>query len=429
LRGSLNLASLDHFVPTAPRNWPNRPLPGLFEVDPPLSCAPEVGLRVAHGRPWDARDNRPRRHRREDVTSSEAGHVGVLRRRLQRGPLATALVTCAALVLAGCEHDGPTSHMSGAAEAAAAAGTPACTSSTTHVETDFPFDVATGAPVCPPYDRPAVFFSPHQDDESIGMSGSIAAEVAAGRQVFLELMTGGQESAARITLANGGRDSWHPGRHTYSLTIAQFSLARTKEFLDAAARLHVTGVFLNGFEENHLTTDQVTRRVNFWKRWGGDGLSLHGTAGAEDPGSPTIGPHPDHVAVWTALNQSGVRDITGHLIYQYRTHLGTYDERVDFTGLCQARQNALAAYKVWNPSQGRYAIGYHSVRTLFDSSAADCAEYLLHRPHLRGQALGSVSHTLLAGRRLRRFHLLSYSSWRRNQNPVSLRPRGARSSH
>jgi LmbE family N-acetylglucosaminyl deacetylase len=311
---------------------------------------------------------------------------------MQRGRLVTALVACAGLVLAGCEHDGPTSHGAAAPETATTAGTSPCPSGTTHVETDFPFDVATRTPVCPPYTRPAVFFSPHQDDESLGMSGSVAAEVAAGRQVFLELMTGGQESAVRTTLANGGRESWHPGTHTYSLTIAQFSLARTKEFLDAAARLHVTGVFLNGFQENHLTPDQVTRRIDFWKRWGGDGLSLHGTAGAEDPGSGTTGPHPDHVAVWTALNQSGVRDVTGHLIYQYRTHLGTYDERVDFTGVCGARRNALAAYKVWNPSQGRYAIGYHSVRTLFDSSAADCAEYLLHKRRIPARAQEPGSH-------------------------------------
>ncbi|MFL5493459.1 MAG: PIG-L deacetylase family protein [Gemmatimonadales bacterium] len=307
-----------------------------------------------------------------DVTSD------VLRQRRRRGRLAAALVTCAGLLLASCEHDGPTSHNAAEPEPPAAIKG-ACAG----VRADFPFDVATGAAVCPPYTRPAVFFSPHQDDESLGMSGSIAVDVAAGRQVFLELMTGGQESAARATLANGRRDSWHPGAHTYPLTVAQFSLARTKEFLDAAARLHVTGVFLNGFEENHLTTEEVTRRVNFWKRWGGDGLSLHGTAGAEDPGSATTGPHPDHVAVWMALDQSGVRDITGHLIYQYRTHLGTYDERVDYTGVCGARQNALAAYKVWDPSQGRYGIGYHSVRTLFDSSAASCAEYVLHKPHVR----------------------------------------------
>jgi hypothetical protein len=209
------------------------------------------------------------------------------------------------------------------------------------------------------------------------MSGSIAAEVAAGRQVFLELMTGGQESAARATLANGRRDGWHAGAHTYSLTVAEFSLARTREFLDAAARQHVTGVFLNGYLENHLTTDQVSHRVDFWKRWGGEGLSLHGTAGAEDPGTATTGPHPDHAAVWTALNKSGVRDVTGHLIYQYRTHIGTYDQRVGFSGFCWARRNALAAYKVWNPSQGRYGVGYHSVRSLFDSSAVDCSEYIL----------------------------------------------------
>src|SRR4051812_34135171 len=104
--------------------------------------------------------------------SAGAGHLDVLGQRFRRGRLATALVTCAGLVLGGCEHDGPTSHTAAAPEAAVATGG-ACAGG----ERDFPLDVATRAPVCPPYAQPAVFFSPHQDDESIGMSGSIAAEV------------------------------------------------------------------------------------------------------------------------------------------------------------------------------------------------------------------------------------------------------------
>lgn len=40
-------------------------------------------------------------------------------------------------------------------------------------------------------DSPAIFYSPHQDDESIGMAGAIREHKEAGRSVHLVLLTNG----------------------------------------------------------------------------------------------------------------------------------------------------------------------------------------------------------------------------------------------
>src|SRR6266571_3765523 len=52
----------------------------------------------------------------------------------------------------------------------------------------------TSVSICPPYTNPLVFFSPHPDDETLGMAGAIRAAKAAGRTVIVELMTHGEGS-------------------------------------------------------------------------------------------------------------------------------------------------------------------------------------------------------------------------------------------
>lgn len=44
---------------------------------------------------------------------------------------------------------------------------------------------------------PAIFYTPHQDDESLGMAGAIVEHIEAGRPVFLVLLTDGKPSACK----------------------------------------------------------------------------------------------------------------------------------------------------------------------------------------------------------------------------------------
>ncbi len=244
--------------------------------------------------------------------------------------------------------------------------------------TGCPISPKTLQPICPPYaGSPAVYFSPHQDDESLGFGGSIKRHLAAGRPVFVELMTRGQATGVRTTLANGATHVWPPTGishvHNYTLSTTQIADARTKEFLAATSTLGVTGVFLNPYPDGGLTAANVAGRISWW-RANATGLSLKGTV--SDSYDSAF--NPDHKAVWDALTGSGHSDIRGYLVYQFGNHTGRYSATEALSATeCSAKKAAHAAYKLWSPSSGRYGIGYHSVKALFDNSAAECKEYLV----------------------------------------------------
>lgn len=225
-----------------------------------------------------------------------------------------------------------------------------------------PVDPVTLVPLCPPYDRPAVFLVPHPDDETLTMGGAIIQHLDAGRPVFLDLMTRGTATGARATLASGGTDDWHPGTHDYVLSPEQIGTARTREFLDAAARLGVTGVYVSDFGDKDLTAEEVGQRASWWIANGGPGLSLKGTYTG----------HTDHIAVWDGLRASGHADIRG---YSYDDAFRT---RVDgIAAQCEDKSFALGAYEVWDPARGRFAVGYHSAAWAFTKARADCHEYVV----------------------------------------------------
>ncbi|MFO0761415.1 MAG: PIG-L family deacetylase [Byssovorax sp.] len=237
-----------------------------------------------------------------------------------------------------------------------------------------PFDPRTKAPVCDIGPGPAVFIAPHPDDESIGMAGAILAARAKGRPVFIELMTHGEASGARRKLDDGAGDRWHPGLHEYPLSRVEFGEARVRELIDAAARLDVTGVVINDFPNGGLVDTDVLGRIDVWLARGLPGLSLAGTAGPQDPESPGGKPHPDHVAVWDALVASGADDVRGYLIYDHLAHGGHPSASVSIAPFCAQKAAALDAYGVWEPERGRYAIGFHSVRSLIHAAQKDCVE-------------------------------------------------------
>ncbi|OGQ92765.1 MAG: hypothetical protein A2284_12420 [Deltaproteobacteria bacterium RIFOXYA12_FULL_61_11] len=242
-----------------------------------------------------------------------------------------------------------------------------------------PFAPLTKKPVCPPYQRPAVFFSPHPDDESLSMGGAIAEHVAAGRAVFVELLTHGDKSGILTVLGNGKSCDWHEGTHQYALSVEAFGMARVQEFLAATARLGVTGVVISDFGDQNLTPSEVESRISWWLRNGGEGLSLKGTAGGMDDQSKTGVPaHVDHTALAEALRRSGHNDLRLYLSYYAQSGLGTFDATIDLTakGFCDEKRAALAEYGRWAPAAGRYAIGKHSMGTLLTAVSEACKEYI-----------------------------------------------------
>ena len=262
-------------------------------------------------------------------------------------------------------------------------------------DTGYPLSPVDGQPVCPPYTRPAIFLSPHADDESIAMGGAIVEHLAAGRQVFVELMTHGARSGVFNTLKNGGTCSWHSGTHSYDLTEEEFGQARMREFVDAVTRLAVTGYHVNDYPEGcgdgtctGLTQAQVQERLDWWRLNPGAELidkAFKGAVGSPfDPGGGGAF-HPDHTADWAGLkgyrDSQLILDTRGYLVYHYTTHNGSgFGAHTLGDSARTAKCNALEAYRVWDPANGRYAIGRHSVATLMDTACSDGREYVVYYP-------------------------------------------------
>jgi LmbE family N-acetylglucosaminyl deacetylase len=234
-------------------------------------------------------------------------------------------------------------------------------------ETGFPLKLGSATPFCPPYRNLALFIAAHPDDETLGMAGAIREAVLAGRSVVIELMTHGTESRARTLIC-----ARLPGKCPRSREA--FGDARVREFLDAMGRLGVQAVRVHDDRDGSLKMEQVSERIGFWKRNAGPGLSVAGPAGHEDQ---TF--HPDHGAVSDAIVASSVNDSMRAMVYRFRSARSTRSslpERVSLSEpVCRAKRDALQAYQLWSPEEGRYSVGTYSTPELFREAAADCAEY------------------------------------------------------
>lgn len=254
-----------------------------------------------------------------------------------------------------------------------------------------------------PFNQPAVFFAAHPDDETLGMAGSISQALAAGRTVVVELMTRGTASAALSALCSEATSA--TVNHTiqcspYSEFVSHpaptlatrlgcsdangFGNARVREFMDSMRRLGVHAIAIHDYPDGGLASAKVTQRANFWISRGLSGMTLFGTGGSLDNIQ-----HNDHIAVHDGIANTGftprtflsvyagaICDASARRAYSWRRTIP-----LSFAD-CDAKKDALDAYRVWNAAAGRYAVGwYHSTGNLFLSYSAsganeDCNEYV-----------------------------------------------------
>ncbi|WP_331743818.1 PIG-L family deacetylase [Kitasatospora sp. NBC_01300] len=113
-------------------------------------------------------------------------------------------------------------------------------------------DSALAAPDAHAATAPAIFYSPHQDDEAIGLAGSILEHKAAGRPVYLVLVTRGENGGLAEYMNQGackslGNNCSAPG-HYHSLgwdeawPTPEVVVGRTAEFKLSAKALGVDKV-------------------------------------------------------------------------------------------------------------------------------------------------------------------------------------------
>lgn len=236
--------------------------------------------------------------------------------------------------------------------------------------------------------RPAIFYTPHQDDEAIGMAGAIREHKQAGRPVYLVLLTNGI-SRTLLDILNGTIwCPWHGTYHKYKLTMEQMMWARKSELIASAKKLDVDKLFIvddgQGIDDMMAYRDYdgfISRIVETVKHFesiypGASHKLVSGALDTLEDGTT----NPTHQACWDAgfLLQDVTSDLAFYRVYVYFKGVEdrTAMHRLSLTPAWQAaKRAALSEYKKFNPSAGRYAIGYHSVPRLLDSAYSATTEY------------------------------------------------------
>ncbi len=200
---------------------------------------------------------------------------------------------------------------------------------------------------------PVVMIVPHQDDEMF-MAGKFLWFLEHGFTVYVALATDGGNSHILGDLQKQGYKD---------LNRQSFARARNLEFFDSLKTLGVLPdhiLFMNPggidasenpkYQDGHLSEAAAKEIVQTLYDQIGDGVYM-----------TTSGGHPDHVALAHALqNFSGIQK---KLFFPIDKSEATQKFFVNSEEQ-EIKQKALAAYSLWNPEIGRYAIGERSVDLL-----------------------------------------------------------------
>ncbi|WP_171064742.1 PIG-L deacetylase family protein [Actinomadura soli] len=232
-----------------------------------------------------------------------------------------------------------------------------------------------------PGGRPMVFYSPHQDDETLWMGQVIARHALAGREVHVVLCSNGASSGARAMLNGSTSSSWwggyhYPPREGYGeLSLEDFAAARTRELVAACAQLGVPAgrVHLGRADAPATTTADLPGSVT--TAWAADVLQSWAARFAAE--WPSVGhyttwwgdDHSDHAALGNALRTLNAQapafaDARWLVKPAQRTAAGAGAYGLPSGEAAMIGQMARRAgwcYRAWQPDAGCYAIGYHSV--------------------------------------------------------------------
>jgi len=232
----------------------------------------------------------------------------------------------------------------------------------------------------------SVFYTPHSDDEVLGMGGAIAEAKAAGHRVVLVLVTDNLPSPRAIDLfTDRKRCHWHD-RAKHALAHIDLAAARLLEFTECAASLGANEIGALGIPER-LGVEDYPRFVHAIGLSIGryaatyPGATHHVVSGIEDFDAATNAGNRSHAALAAAAQAHEMAN--GLLVVRHRVYIYSLaaTQRVApvtrhlAPEIMAAKFRAMEAYKVWAPETERIAYGYHSVRALFDAAASDAREF------------------------------------------------------
>ncbi|KUL62400.1 PIG-L deacetylase family protein [Streptomyces sp. NRRL S-1521] len=253
---------------------------------------------------------------------------------------------------------------------------------------------------------PAIFYSPHQDDEAIGMAGSILEHRAAGRPVYLVLVSKGENGGIaqylnRTPCVLGDKCSapghYHELGWQESWPTPEVVSARTSEFNQSAKALGVDKVINFKLSDTAYGTESeynafVKQIMNKVRKLAeqypkASHKFAAGWLDTTDPTQPTNATHKacSDAAYW--LHKNGeLTDIRFNHIYTYeafsrsqRNRGADYVLNIPSAHMAKKRA-AILAYNTWDPNRNLYTAGYHSVPTMLEEAYSDPREFVFGLP-------------------------------------------------
>ena len=228
-----------------------------------------------------------------------------------------------------------------------------------------------------------LFFTPHQDDETLSMGSAIIEHVEKS-DTHVILCTDGSKSIIRKVLDDGGTCSYHiKDVHKYSLSESEFSKDRDEEFKDSCEAMGVkeSNIHIEDNRDGELNKEKAREII------------LKYLEEYPDAKVKTVTPfkasgiHEDHRALGEAAlelyREGKIKDLRFYVEpYDYKD-FKKVNPNVEVWKVLPSQEekllSAMNAYKRWNPESGHYAIGYHSVKSHFDELATNKIQYV-HAP-------------------------------------------------
>ncbi|KYK36905.1 MAG: hypothetical protein AYK19_08110 [Theionarchaea archaeon DG-70-1] len=197
-----------------------------------------------------------------------------------------------------------------------------------------------------------VVYSPHPDDETLGLGATIHYYKRMGFKILVVVLTHGEGSIAREILCD---------LYGFCFSEKEFGLLRVEEFKAAMVTLGVYHAVYD-FGDQNLEEEKIKRIILYYDR--NLDVAYHFVTASES------GFNPDHVVTSVALKNVNVRGGKAEFgVYAlYYTQIDIHGRIIinaDIKDLI-CKRDALYQYRYWNPAEERYSIGYLTFPELWD---------------------------------------------------------------
>jgi len=242
--------------------------------------------------------------------------------------------------------------------------------------------------------RPIVFYTPHQDDETLWAGLVLAHHALVGRQVHVVCASDGSTSAMRAALNGEADNGWWGGWHyppregiPAPLSPADFAAARDRELLNAAVQLGVPAANVHLETETRGTTitkDQAKALIRKYEDLYPDAGHYTMWWGDTDPTHKALGEALHELALTEPAGFNDCRWIVRR--GQASTTAAVADGVVEYVvpsalaaEAVHMARCAAKAYGSWSPPV-TYGIGQHSVPSDFAAVGRGEPNWIIKTP-------------------------------------------------